>query len=301
MRFFPVSVVAVVVLLSMWAEAAQAEDPQKSLALFFSGMSERDYPKAMQGFLAIVALDEKPPAAGQEECFAALKTGDAARSAAACRDFEAASTQDPRAHVGVALADVIGERPLEAVKSLDTALKLDKRNLAANLLRKFLAEGGAGDVGDGWAVPASVSPASLLGAWRDFERGDFAKAAPAFERLFKAGQVHGKVPLMLYIARKRAGLPAGDELEPMRDLGGARYQMLISALKGEVAPKTALRDYLGSWGEGDDYAANRFFLGQASLLQGDKAEAKRYFSKAAAVKQETIETRLAKAELARLQ
>lgn len=195
-----------------------------------------------------------------------MEGGDAARA----KTFVKQSGDDPRSHLGVALASIIDERPLDAVRSLDAALKLDPRNLAAHLVRRTLAA------------------------------GDFKAAAAAFKTLVEAGQVHGKVPLMLYIARKRSGLQTGDELDPMLDLGGARYHMLISALRGEAKPKDAWRTYTETWAEGDDYASNRFFLGEAALLQGDKAEAKRYFTKAAAVKQEAIEVRLAKAELARL-
>jgi hypothetical protein len=293
----------VAAILSVWPQTVRAEDldPKIYLAQFFDGMRNRDYPKAMRGFLAIVALDGKAPAAGQADCFSALKTGDAARSATNCTAFAKISGDDPRAHVGVALADVIGERPLEAVKSLDTAMKLDPRNLPAFMLRSILAAGGAGNLGDGWAVPASSSRADLEQALRDFESGNFAAAAASFETMFKAGQVHGNVPLMLFIARKRSGLPTtGAELEPMRDVGGARYRMLISALKGDVTSKEALRDFLSNWGEGNDYAADRFFLGEAALLQGDKAEAKRYFTKTVAVPRDSTETRLAKTELARL-
>jgi tetratricopeptide (TPR) repeat protein len=293
-------IAAAAMLVTALAGTSHADNPEKSLALFFDGMRNRDYAKAMTGFLDIVALDQKAAAMGQSECFAALKTGEAARAEAPCHHFAEVSGSDPRAHVGLALVDVISERPLEAVKSLDKALKLDPRNLAANILRRELAAGGAGAAGGGWAVPNAEATTTLSHGFKQFEVGDFKAAAASFQTLFEAGQVHGNVPLMLFIARKRASLPTDDELEPMLDLGGARYKMLISALRGEAKPKDAWRTYTSTWAEGDDYAANRFFLGEAALIQGDKAEAKRYFTKAAAVKEETIEARLAKAELARL-
>ncbi len=298
---------AAAVLLGAWAPAGRADesgtvDPRAYLAQFFQGMTDRDYGKAMRGFLAIVALDGKPETApGQADCFAALKTGDATRSTSACEHFAALSGSDPKAYIGVALSRVIAERPLDAVTSLDQALKLDPKNLPANVLRKVLAEGGAGAQGNGWAVPSGSSSGDLQQAWDQFANGKFPEAAASFETLFKAGQVHGNVPLMLYIARKRAGIATtGDELAPMRDLGGARYKMLISTLRGEAKPRDALSEFLSGWGEGEDYAADRFFLGEAALLQGDKAEAKRFFTKASAVAQDSIEVRLAKAELARL-
>jgi tetratricopeptide (TPR) repeat protein len=292
---------AAATLLTAFPEVSRAENPEKFLALFFDGMRNRDYPKAMTGFLEIVALEPTKPAEGQSECFAALKTGEVARAEAPCNHFAEVSGDDPRAHIGLALVDVIAERPLEAVKSLDAALKIDPRNLPANLLRRELAAGGAGAVGGGWAVPDGEATATLASGFRQFESGDFKAAAASFDALFEAGQVHGNVPLMLFIARKRAGLPTGDELEPMLDLGGARYKMLISALRAEITPKEALNTYLQSWGEGNDYAANRFFLGQAAMIQGDKTQAKRYFTRAAAVKEEGLEVRLAKAELKRLE
>lgn len=291
---------AAVLLIAMGTGRADSANPEKSLALFFDGMENHDYPKAMKGVLEIVALDERAPADGQTDCFAALEGGDAARAKTACDAFVKQSGDDPRSHVGVALASIIDERPLDAVRSLDAALKLDPRNLAAHLVRRTLAEGGVGQIGDGWAVPSAGGSATLRDGFDRFASGDFKAAAAAFKTLVEAGQVHGKVPLMLYIARKRSGLQTGDELDPMLDLGGARYHMLISALRGEAKPKDAWRTYTQTWAEGDDYASNRFFLGEAALLQGDKAEAKRYFTKAAAVKQEVIEVRLAKAELARL-
>jgi len=287
--------------LAASADIVRADDPEASLAQFFDGMDNRDYPKAMQGILAIVALDQRPPARGQADCFAALREAVAARAKTACDAFASASGSDPRAHVGVALADIVGERPLDAVGALDDALKIDPRNLPANFLRRFLAEGGAGAVGDGWAAPSLSAAATLASGLQQFEGGDFRAAARSFKTLVDAGQVHGNVPLMLYISRKRAGLPTGNELDPMLDVGGPRYRMLIPALRGESTPKAALRTFQETWGEDDgDYAADRFFLGEAALLQGDKTEAKRYFSKAVAVKQETTEIRLARAELTRL-
>jgi len=300
-RFLATFLAAAAVWFAIGPGPAHAEDPQADLARFFDGMQKRDYPKAMQGFLAIVALDGKPESPGQADCFAALKAGDPPRASTACEHFTTVSGSEPKAYVGLALARVISERPLDAVASLDTAIKLDPRNLPANLLRKVLAEGGAGDQGNGWAVPVASSGNSLQQAWDAFAMGKFDAAAASFETMYKAGQVHGNVPLMLYIARKRAGIPTtGDELDAMLDIGGARYKMLITALRGTAKPKDALREFLSGWGEGNDYTADRFFLGEAALLQGDTAEAKRFFTKASTVPQDSIEVRLAKAELARL-
>jgi tetratricopeptide (TPR) repeat protein len=280
----------------------RADDYKSDIAAALDGLRNRDYGAAVHSFMPLLRMDERAEAKGQGGCFRELDAG-GSTAQSACDDFVHLSPNEPRAYIGRALSTILQGQPTQALSDLGHALELDPHNFQALILETMLSDTLNGSFADrGWGMGSGSSAATEEGALRDFKAGAFKDAAAGFRLLAdEEGGQYGKMPLMLYIAQRRAGIKPEVDLQPLLKVGGARYVMLVGALTGRTTPKDALRTYLSGWGETTpDYAENRFFLGEAAIIQGDRAGAKRYLQRAAASTLDLTEVELAKVELARL-
>lgn len=290
-------------LLCLLPSQAAAEDRQILLARFFDGMRTANYPQAVQNFLPIMLKDRQPRTQSGRDCIAALKASDAAAASKHCTTFAKESPTDAQAPLSLGLAKLLAKDTDEASRQFFKAAKITPPFEPALFIMLFGRAGSNQGMAalDRIHIPAAHQ-ATVDQAMMDFKRGDFAQASRNLQQVYEAGVTTGTVPLLLYVAQKRAGkMPtfklASDEADD------ASYHMLAQALRGDKAPKDSYRAYRENWGEDKvDYPRNRFFLGEAALIQGDRDEAIRYFKKAAAAKAlGQMESELAAAELTRLE
>jgi len=166
---------------------------------------------------------------------------------------------------------------------------------------------------DGYDLPIlSIEDQEKLNqALIHFAEGDFISAAQGLQNAYDHGATGGNVLLLLYVAQRRGMIKPEIDMSAMigqmsNSFGGvsdASYLMLIRTLKGGMSAQVAMDRFRKEWGDPNDtYAIRSFFLGEAALINGDKEEAIKFFKKAAAAaKLNQIESKLAAAELARLQ
>lgn len=290
-------------LLCLLPSMAQAEDRTVLLARFFDGMRNENYPQAVTNFLPIMLEQRQPGSEAGRDCIAALRASDAVAADKDCRAFAEESPEDAQAPLSLGLAKLLAKNTDEASRLFFKAAKITPPFEPALFMTLFGQPNSSLGMNalDRISIPAGEE-ATLSKALTDFRLGDFAASARGFQQIYDAGATTGSVPLMLFIAQKRAGRKPTIDLVSDAD-GDADYHMLAQAIRGDKTPKDAFSEFSLQRGENQaDYARNRFFLGQAALLQGDKAGAMRYFKKVIAAKQAgQMESDLAAAELKRLE
>jgi tetratricopeptide (TPR) repeat protein len=289
-------------LLVSTHHAATAEDRTVLLARFFDGLGSEDYPKAVTNFLPIMLEARQPQTKPGRDCIAALEATNATGAVKRCTTFAAQSPSDPLAPLSLGLAKLLANDPDEASRQFFRAAKIKPPFEPALFITLFgQPNSSRGITALDRITLSETDRATLDRALQDFKEGDFAAVEAGFQRLYDADASTGTVPLMLFIAQKRAGKTPTLDLASNPN-GDAHYHMLAQALRGDKTPKDSFSEFSLKWGEDNsDYARNRFFLGEAALLQGDKAQAIRYFKKVLAAQQsDQIETDLAAAELKRL-
>jgi len=281
---------------------AAAED-KALLARFFDGMRVADYDQAVTAFLPLMLSERQPGTDAGRGCISALRATDVAAADKACAAFADDSPDEPMAPLSLGLAKLLANDTDGASRLFFKAAKMTPPFHPALFMTTF------GQPNSSLGMTAldriSIPPgeeATFSLAVTSFKQGDFDAAARSFQRIYDADATTGSVPLMLFIAQKRAGKKPTIDLVSDAD-GDADYHMLAQAIRGDKTPKDAFSEFSLRRGESQaDYARNRFFLGQAALLQGDKAGAMRYFKKVVAAKQAgQMESDLAAAELKRLE
>lgn len=289
-------------LISLLPAAAAAEDRTVLLAKFFDGMRTENYAQAVASFLPIMLGPRQPQTKVGRHCIAALKATDTAAANKACAAFAKESPGDAQAPLSLGLARLLANDPDAASREFFAAAKIMPPFEPALFISLFGRPNSSRGMTalDRIHIPATEQ-ANFDQALLDFGKGDFAAAAHGLQQVYDAGATTGTVPLMLFVADKHAGRKPTVDLasDPNDD---ADYHMLAQALRGDKTPKEAFSEFSLKRGENAaDYARNRFFLGEAALLQGDKEGAIRYFKKVLAAKQPSaIESDLATAELKRL-
>jgi tetratricopeptide (TPR) repeat protein len=291
------------VLLCLAPIAAMAEDTKALRARFIDAIRAKNYPLAVENYLPVMLADRQPQTQMGQDCLAALKASDTVAANKTCTAFAKESPTDVLAPLSLGLAKLLAKDSDAAERQFFKAANIAPPFEPALFIMLF----GRPDLNPGLTELDHASiPAAQQGAVDqailDFKRGDFAAASRGLQRVYDAGATSGTVPLLLFVAQKRAGKAPSIKLtsNPADDAG---YHMLAQALRGDKAPKDSYREYRATWGELEsDYPKNRFFLGEAALAQGDKEEAIRYFKKAVAAKKlDQIESELAAAELVRLE
>lgn len=291
------------VLLCLAPITAMAEDTKALRARFLDAIRTKNYPLAVESYLPVMLADRRPQTQSGRDCVAALEASATAEANRACTAFAEESPTDVLAPLSLGLAKLLAKDSDGASQQFFKAANVVPPFEPALFIMLFARP----DLNPGLAkLDLASIPVEQQGAvdqaTLDFKRGDFAAASRGLQRVYNAGVTGGTVPLLLYVAQKRAGKASTIKLtsDPADDAG---YHMLAQALRGDKAPKDSYREYRATWGEQEsDYPKNRFFLGEAALAQGDREEAIRYFKKAVAAKKlGQIESELAAAELALLE
>jgi tetratricopeptide (TPR) repeat protein len=295
--------------LAASAPAVAGEEEEQRMIQVASFLQKKDYPRAVKSFLPLLLAKRQPQSDSGRDCIAALSATDAGTAGKSCASFAEELPEDAQANLSFGLALLLGGQPHKAQEQFVRAQQWppDYEVRLASAISLFTAIAIAADTKMHLDALAETDMSDadreiVTAALDSFKVGDFTTSADKLKQVYDGGVATGTMVLMLYVAQKRAGLTPTVSIADAPDHVPS-FRMLTLALRGEKPPKEAFRTYQFKGGEGESkYPRIRFFLGEAALIQGDKAEAIRYFKKAAAAsKLEQVESELAAAELKRLE